>query len=296
MLLSAAVAGTAAIVTNTRSASAQNSNSQDPFIRARDGTRLFFIDWGQGKPVVFVHGWSLCTDIWEHQTTALVNEGLRCIAYDRRGHGRSDQPGRGYDFDTLTDDLAAVIEQRDLRDVTLVGHSMGSLEVAQYLAKHGTSRIARVVLVSPNTPYMLKAADNPDGIDKSAYDAFIAALHQDRAKFLAAGMSGLLGTGASPEMAQWALSLFLRTSLKAAIDLVRLFSTADFRPHMRYFTMPTLIIQGDQDMVNPLPLTGRKTAAAIAGSQLKVYAGAAHGPFLTDRDRFNRDLLTFAHG
>jgi len=304
MLISAAVAGTAAMVATARSASAQGTGAtpstagQEPFITTRDGTRLFYIDWGRGKPILFVHGWSLCTDIWEHQTTARASDAVRCVAYDRRGHGRSSQPGHGYDFDTLADDLAAVIEQRDLRDVTLVGHSMGSLEVAQYLSRHGAARIARVVLVSPNTPYLLKAADNPDGIDKAVFDAFAAALLKDRPKFLATGMSGLLGAGASasPEMVQWALDLFLRTSLKAAVDLVRLFTTADFRSHMRLFAMPTLVIQGDQDNVNPLELSGRKTVQAIPGSQLKVYAGAPHGPFITDRDRFNSDLLAFVRG
>ncbi len=154
------------------------------YIESGDGNRLFYKDWGSGKPVVFVAGWSVGSDMWEYQLAPLAKQGLRCIAYDRRGHGRSDQPGRGYDFDTLADDLSAVLERLDLRDVTLVGHSMGCGEIVRYLSRHGSSRVKRIALLGPTMPFLLKTADNPDGIEPAAFEAARAAMLQDRPKWL----------------------------------------------------------------------------------------------------------------
>jgi pimeloyl-ACP methyl ester carboxylesterase len=267
-----------------------------PFIEARDGTRLYYLDWGSGKPVVFLHAWGLNADIWEYQMVDLVDQGLRCVAYDRRGHGRSMDPGRGYDFDSFADDLAAVLERLDLHDVTLVGHSMGGGEVARYLARHGTRRIARAVLTSAITPIVGRRPDYPEGTDPRATDAFVAALKHDRPATLAAGIGLFTGAGqtVSPEMSQWVVSQFLRASPKGSIECQRAIANADFRPDMRAFTVPTLIIHGDADQVVSLDKNARKTAQAIPGSELKIYEGGSHGLILADRERFNHDLLAFA--
>jgi pimeloyl-ACP methyl ester carboxylesterase len=256
------------------------------FIEAADGTSLFHLDWGQGKPVLFVHAWALSADIWEYQMTELAESGLRCVAYDRRGHGRSADSGRGYDFDTLADDLAAVIEQLDLDRVTLVGHSMGGGEIVRYLARHGSSRVARVVLASAITP----------GIGKSgAFDGFIAMLKQDRPAVLTAGVAKFTGAGrsVSPQMSAWVVSQFLRASPRATIECMRAVASSDFTADLAAVTVPTLIAHGDADELNHIDQTARRTARAIRGSTLSVYPGAPHGLVLTDRERFNRELLGF---
>jgi non-heme chloroperoxidase len=238
--------------------------------------------------------------MWEYQMTHLTDRGLRCVAYDRRGCGRSDQPGHGYDYDTLADDLAALIDKLDLRGVTLVAHSMAGGDVTRYLACHGAERIARTVLVGTTTPFPLKTADNPDGLDKSVFDEIVAALKADRPSFLAAGAPGFFGVehangngAVSREVMQWCVELFLQASPKATIDMVPMFAETDLRPEMCAFTMPTLVIHGDADHSAPLDITGRKTADAITGSELKVYEGAPHGLFFTHKDRLNADLLEF---
>jgi non-heme chloroperoxidase len=266
-----------------------------PFIEARDGTQLFHLDWGSGAPVVFSHAWGLNADLWEYQMTELTERGLRCVAYDRRGHGRSVDPGHGYDFDTLADDLAAVLDKLDLRGVTLVGHSMGGGEVARYLSRHGASRIARVVLVSAVTPIVGRKPDYPGGTDPRAVEGFVAALKKDRPGTVSAGLP--LFTGAhrevSPAMSQWLANQFLRASPRASIECQRAIGDADFRPDMRAFTMPTLIVHGDDDQVLPLDKHGRATAQAIRGSELRIYPGGPHGAPITDKERFTQDLLAF---
>ncbi|HMG52902.1 MAG TPA: alpha/beta hydrolase [Kofleriaceae bacterium] len=267
------------------------------FIETRDGTRLFHLDWGSGAPVVFLHAWALNADLWEYQMTELAERGLRCIAYDRRGHGRSSDPGRGYDFDTLADDLAAVLDRLDLRGVTLVAHSMGGGEVARYLSRHGSARIARAVLVSTVTPIVGRAPDNPEGADPKVYEAMIAGLKADRPAAVAGGLPLFTGTrSVSPAMTQWLTDQFLRSSLKACIECMRAIAAADFRADLRAFTIPTLVIHGDADQLNRLDRTGRRTAEAIRGSELKIYPGAPHGVILTDKQQFTRDVLAFAGG
>ncbi|PIG91211.1 alpha/beta hydrolase [Gloeocapsopsis sp. IPPAS B-1203] len=269
-------------------------------LRCDDGTRLFYKDWGTGKPVIFIHGWALNADIWEYQMTELVNRNLRCIAYDRRGCGRSSQPGGGYDFDRLADDLAALIEQLDLHKVTLIAHSMGGGEIARYLSRHGDDRIDRVVFVAATTPFLLKTADNPDGIDKSFYDNMIAEVNKDRPHYLATVAPTFFGVdllnSVSSEMMQWAVGLALQASPKASIDMIRALSETDFRADLRNVTVPTLILHGDRDKYVPIEVSGYKTAQLIPSSQLKLYEGAAHGLFITHKDRFNLDLLTFIQG
>jgi non-heme chloroperoxidase len=262
------------------------------FITTPDNQRLAYVDRGTGKPVVFIDGWSLGAAIWNLQTDWLAAQGLRVVAYDRRGHAGSDKPAKGYDFDTLSADLAAVLDQLDLRDVTLVGHSMGAGEVARYLTHRGSRRIARVMLVAPTTPFALKTADNPEGIDRAVYDKIVATLEANPPAYLAAGAPGFFGRNAEPEIVEWGMSIALQASVPALVKCLRAFSETDFRADMRAFTLPTLIVYGTADMPSTA-LNARRTAAAIAGSRVEPYEGAPHGLFLTDPERFNRDLLGF---
>ena len=226
----------------------------------------------------------------------LTRKGLRCIAYDRRGHGRSSQPGQGYDYDTLADDLAAVISYLDLKQVTLISHSMGAGEIVRYLSRHGTNRIARILIISGTTPFILKTSDNPAGVDKKHFDELRAILSKDAPHFLVSGAPRFLGKALekiSPEMIQWSTNLCFATSVKALIDCTTAMSETDFRDEMRKITIPTLIIHGDEDQSAPLASTGQRTAQLISGSQLKIYECAPHGLFLTHMEQLNNDILEF---
>lgn len=270
------------------------------FIETNDHTSLYYKDWGTGKPVVFVSSIWLGSAMWEYQLVPLSNQGLRCISFDRRGHGRSDDPGRGYDFDTLADDIATVIEHLDLHDITLVGHSVGCAEIAHYLCRHGTSRVARTVLISTTTP----GRPNADTIPETFVDATMEGLSTDRPKFFADGAIKFFGLGSkwpqftelSHEMVQWAVGLALQASPKASIEIWRSAIRTNFKFDLAAFTIPTLLIHGDHDLTAPLAFCGRPTAEAIPGSQLIVYEGAAHGIFITDKGRLCRDLLAFING
>ena len=286
-------AGLGLIAANRETAGANAPAAQTPFIETRDRASLFYKDWGAGKPVVFVHGWALHSDMWQYQMIHLAGQGLRCIAYDRRGHGRSSDPGRGYDYDTLADDLAALLNRLNLREVTLVGHSMGGGEIVRYLTRHGNSRIARIVLLAPGTPFLLKTADNPDGVNQQVFEFLRAAWSRDFPKWLADNARPFFTPETSPQMIEWGIGMCLQTSLKAVMDCNRAVTETDFRAELRKITVPTLIIHGNTDQSHPLALTGKKTAQLIPGSQLKVYEGAPHGLFITHLDRLNRDLLAF---
>jgi non-heme chloroperoxidase len=267
-----------------------------PVIKCRDGTRLFYRDWGAGSAVVFVAPWALNCDWWEYQMTYLAGQGLRCIGYDRRGHGRSGEPGRGYEFDTLADDLATVLMRLDLSKVTLVGHSMGCGEVVRYLARHGSGRVARSVLVAPITPFTLKTADNPDGVDRNDLEKGRIALGKDRPGQIAKAAPAFFGApknAVSAEMMEWWTEQILQCPLKVMLDLHRVFTETDFRADLRTIAVPTLIVHGDSDVSTPLERTGRRTARLIAGSRLIVYEGAAHGLPITHMDRLNADLVAF---
>ena len=271
-----------------------------PFIDVA-GTRLFYNDWGSGPPVVLIHGWPLNADMWEYQARFLAGQGLRVIAYDRRSFGRSDQPWSGYDYDTLADDLHAMIEHLDLRGVTLVGFSMGGGEVARYLARRGAGRIARAALLAAVTPYMLRTPDHKDGVDRNVFDQMIAGLEQDRPHFLADfgkkffGV-GLISSPVSAELLDWAQSLAMRASPKATIDCVRAFSETDFRADMAAFSMPTLIVHGDADQTVSIDVAGRAAAKLVKGAELREYKGAPHALVFTEKDRVNADLLEFVRG
>jgi non-heme chloroperoxidase len=284
----AAAAVAALVAVGNRPTEAKAPAAARPsFVETEDGASLFYLDWGAGKPVLFTHAWSLNADIWEYQLVELADQGLRCIAYDRRGHGRSSDPGRGYDYDRLADDLAAVINQLDLTDVTLVAHSMGNGEAVRYLHRHGSARIARLVMLSTVPPQ-----------SASDFGPLIAGLKQDRPAFFAKGVSAFTGghLAVSPAMAEWIVAQFMRASPKAAIDCMRAIAGGDFHADMRAVAVPTLIAHGDKDVVNPLDTTARKVAELIPGSTLKVYEGAPHGLVITHRDRLARDILAFARG
>ncbi len=271
------------------------------FIKAHDGAQLYYKDWGAGRPVVLVHGWPLNADMWDYQMTHLAAHGLRVIAYDRRGFGRSEQPWTGYDYDTLADDLSAVIDALDLRDAGLVGFSMGGGEVARYLARHGSARISRAVLVSSVTPYLLKTAEHPDGVDVSVFDKMVEGLMKDRAHFLAQfgpqfyGKT-LLDSKVSDETLQWTLMMALQGSARATQACVRAFSETDFRGDLGKIDVPTLVVQGSVDKVVPIDVSGHQTAKLVRGAEFIEYEGEPHGLFMTAKDRLNADLLTFLRG
>lgn len=258
----AAAAVAALVAAGGRPAEAKSPGTARPsFIETDDGASLFRIDWGTGRPVLFTHAWGLSADIWEYQLVELADHGLRCIAYDRRGHGRSSDPGRGYDYDRLADDLAAVINQLDLADVTLVAYSIGNGEAVRYLRRHGSARIARLVMVGTIPPQ-----------STSDFSALIAGLKQDRPAFFAKGVAAFTGghPAVSLAMTEWIVAQFMRASPKGTIDRMRAIASGDFRTDMRAVTVPTLIVHGDKDLVNPLDTTAQKVAEFIPGSTLKV--------------------------
>jgi len=268
-----------------------------PFIETADRTSLFVTEWGSGPPVVFTHAWGLRSDEWNYQVPALAAAGLRCVLYDRRGHGRSDRPATGYDIDTMADDLAAVIEHFELWGVTLVAHSLGSKEVIRYLTRHGDSRVARLVLVAPTTPLISRTADNPDGIDpvliEANYQAVAADVPKWCADFEAAGPYFGSSPGGSRGLVDWTTRMIVDTPLPVLLETYRLNANADMRAELQKIQVPALIIHGDQDASAPIDLTGRKTADLIPRASLTVYPGAGHGLYASDHDTLNADLLAF---
>jgi non-heme chloroperoxidase len=282
------VGGIAAATESPAQAAKQSSH-----IESRDGTQLFFKDWGSGRPIVFVHSWAANSDMWQYQMTPLSSD-ARCVAYDRRGHGRSSQPGFGYDYDTLADDLAAVIDELDIGDAVLVGHSMGAGEIVRYLSRHGTKRVSRIVLLAPVTPFLLQTAGNPDGIPATVFASFRNAWCQDFPKWLSDNGAPFFVEETSQPMRQWLRDLASQTCLKALVECSKTFSEADFRAELGGINVPALVIQGDKDASAPLELTGRRTAQLIPHAELKVYEGAPHGLFVTHLARLNADLAAFA--
>lgn len=265
-------------------------------ITARDGTRLFHRDWGRGKPILFVAGWSLSSEMWTYQSVPLVERGLRCVAFDRRGHGRSDEPGRGYDYDTLADDIAAVLDRLDLRDVTLVAHSFGGGEAVRYLTRHGTGRIKRLALIAPCTPYLVKAVDNPGGVDPRAFEQLRAVIARDYPKWMDDNEEPFVVPATSKGTRAWLKGLMLQCSVHALIECNKVMTRTDLRPEVRAITIPTEVIHGDIDRSFPVELTGRPTAALIAGARLNVVEGAPHAILVTHAERLNADLERFAKG
>ena len=266
---------------------------------AGENVDLHYVDLGQGRPVVLVHGWPLSHKSWEYQLAELPKHGLRVIAYDRRGFGESSKPWNGYDYDTLADDLHALLEHLDVKDAVLVGFSMGGGEVARYIGRHGQSRIGAVVLMSAVTPYLLKTADNDSGVDKSVFDEMVEGLVADRPGFLEGFGKKFFGVGllshpVSSATLQWAQSLALPASPKATVDCVRAFSETDFRADLARITVPTLIIHGTDDVTVPPAASGDQAAKALPSAEYKRYDGAPHGLFVTHKDQVNADLIAFA--
>ena len=260
---------------------------------------LRYQEYGTGKPVVFIHGWPLTGDMFEYQTEQLSREGLRCIAYDRRGFGLSSKVGDSYNYDTLADDLHAVLTELDLRDVTLVGFSMGGGEIARYIGKYGEDRLASAILVSSVTPYMLKT-DNHDGVEWKVFQEMIDGIRKDRAEFLAGWAKNFYGIGllnhpVSDGMLHWTQRMALMGSAKAGIDYVTAFGKTDFRQDLAKFTIPTLIVHGEDDKVVPVEVGGNATAALLPNAVYHKYDNAPHGLFYTHKDRLNRDILAFVN-
>ena len=279
-----------------RPAASGQPRIEGPFVVTRDGQHLFHRDWGSGRPIVFLAAWALPSAMWDYQMTALAEDGFRCVAYDRRGHGRSSQPGGGYDCDTLADDLAAVLDALDLRGVTLVGMSMAGGEITRYLTRHGQARVARVVYVSTAaTPYRTRTADNPDGVPGGMLDAFVRGqLLRDYPQWIEDNRPPFFLPETPRPIQEWVRGLMLGHSLQALAECTRTMVTTDFRGELPRIRVPALLVHGTRDASAPIDLTGRPTAALIPGSRLEVYEGAPHGLFVTHRDRLTADLAAFA--
>ncbi|WFU13275.1 alpha/beta hydrolase (plasmid) [Rhizobium sp. CB3090] len=267
-------------------------------ITAKDGTEIYYKDWGTGPVVTFSHGWPLNSDAWDGQMLFLAQQGFRVVAHDRRGHGRSSQPTSGNDMNGYADDLAAVIEALDLRDATLIGHSTGGGEVARYIGRHGTKRVAKAVLIGAVPPVMVKSAANPEGLPIEVFDAIRAGLVRDRSQFyrdFALPFYGVNRSGSS--VSQGTLDQFWRLSMQAgllnAYECVKAFSETDFTEDLRKFDVPTLVLHGEDDQIVPIKDSAVKSARLIKGAKEIYYPGAPHGITATHQDRVNADLLAF---
>jgi non-heme chloroperoxidase len=293
--LTAAAAAGVALATPSVAAPTRAATGRASVIETEDGARLFHRSWGEGPTLLFCAAWAFSSDAWQYQMLPLSEAGFRCVAFDRRGHGRSSDVGGGYDIDRLADDVARVMDALDLRGATLVGHSMGAGEAVRYLTRRGAGRVARLALIAPTTPCLGHRPDNPDGLPPEAFAAVRAAVAKDFPGWLGGAASqGFLTPDASPGLGDWIRGMMLRTSLQAAIACNRSFTEADFRPELKQLSVPTLILQGDADVSAPLSLTGAKTVALIPGARLEVYPGAPHGLIFTHAERLNRDLTAFA--
>ncbi len=279
------------------SATAVSQKTQDT-ITMNDGTRIYYKDWGAGPPVVFSHGWPLSADAWEDQMVFLGSHGYRCIAHDRRGHGRSGQPWNGNDMDTYANDLATLVQALDLKNAVHVGHSTGGGEVARYIGRHGTKRVAKAVLIGAVPPLMLKTAANPGGTPIETFDDMRAGVLADRAQFfrdLSIPFYGANRPGA--KVSQGVRDLFFLQSMqagfKAEVDCIKAFSETDFTEDLKRIDVPTLILHGDDDQIVPIGASALLSAKLVKSSTLKVYPGFPHGMCTVDKDQINSDLLAF---
>ena len=263
--------------------------------------RIYYNDYGSGKPVILIHGWPLSSAMWEYQVNDLVNNGHRVIAYDRRGFGKSSQPWDGYNYDTLTDDLKALIDQLELKDITLVGFSMGGGEVVRYFSRHGGKNISKVVLISSVTPYMLQSDSNPNGVPQDIFDDMAKQMQYDRIGFLDEFGKTFFGVSMfhkplSAPLLEYYRMLCTAASPRATLQCAKAFASTDFRDEMKLVNVPTLIIHGSADNTVPIDATGKQSAIAIPGNRFIIYDGAPHGLFYTDKEKLNTDLVTFISG
>lgn len=268
------------------------------YFLTQDEQSLYYKDMGTGEPVILIHGWPLNSDMWEYQTLALLEQGYRVIAYDRRGFGRSSQPAGGYDYDTFATDLHDLITHLKLDEVSLVGFSMGGGEIARYLARFGDGKISRVALISSVVPYLLQTDDNPDGVPATALDEMVQGLRDDRPKFLSGFMKHFYGVGlitspVSPETLDWTAFLAYQASPRATIDCVSAFGRTDFRKDVFAFDLPTLIVHGTADKTVPIAATAEAAARLIPHARFLKLDGAPHGLFVTHKEELNSALLEF---
>lgn len=269
-----------------------------PTITTQDGTQIYYKDWGTGQPVVFSHGWPLSSDAWEDQMNFLAERGFRCIAHDRRGHGRSGQPWNGNDMDTYADDLAELVNALDLHNAIHVGHSTGGGELARYIGRHGNKRVAKAVLIGAVSPIMLKTADNPGGLPMEVFDQIRAGVHADRSQYFKDLSAPFYGVNRPNSKVSQGLrdSFWLQGMLagyKAVYDCIKAFSETDFTEDLKKIEVPTLILHGDDDQIVAIADSAYLSAKLVKGATLKVIAGAPHGMCSTLKDQINSELLAF---
>lgn len=282
--------------TRAANANAMTRAPAGPFVAAKDGTRLYVQDWGSGRPFLFVSAWALNSDFWGTHMHAVAKAGFRAVAFDRRGHGRSDAPSCGYDADTLAEDLAEVLGTLNLRDVILVAHSMGAGEAVRYMTRRGAGRIGRLVLVAPTTPYIVKTEDNPDAVPEDMLDGMLGTIAKNFPEWVRDNEQPFFIAETDSETRTWIKAMMLGVPLSIAITFRHSSGRTDFRSDLETIEIPALVLHGDHDASAPIALTGVKTVRLLRNGKLVVYENAPHCLPLTHRDRFLQDLLAFAAG